>query len=89
MPLRRLPNRKGIWGKFISSYPLKSRECNFQKLYYLKSKFKDGGYSGHLEGINDAIFAMASNKNMNICGFVMRRFRESPTDINQGFDGQE
>ena len=38
---------------------------------------------------NDAIFAISSNKNMNICGFVMRRFRESPTDINQGFDGQE
>ena len=45
----------------VSSYPLKSKECNFQKFYYLKSKFNDVGYSGHLEGINDAIFAMANN----------------------------
>ena len=46
-------------------------------------------YPGIPHTNNDAIFAISSNKNMNICGFVMRRFRESPTDINQGFDGQE
>ena len=45
----------------VSTYPLKSKECNFQKFYYLKGKFKDVGYSGHLEGINDAIFAIANN----------------------------
>ena len=45
----------------VSSYPLKTKECNFQKFNYLKGKFKDVGYSGHLEGINDAIFAIANN----------------------------
>lgn len=45
----------------VSSYPLNPKECNFQKFYYLKRKFKDVGYSGHLEGINDAVFAMANN----------------------------
>jgi|TARA_R110000796_G_scaffold65289_3_gene150942 hypothetical protein len=46
-------------------------------------------YPGIPHTNNDAIFAISSNTDMNICGFVMRRFRESPTDINQGFDGQE
>ena len=46
-------------------------------------------YPGIPHTNNDAIFAMSSNRNMNICGFVMRRFRQSPTDPNQGFDGQE
>ena len=46
-------------------------------------------YPGIPHTNNDAIFAIASNKDMNICGFVMRRHRESPTDIAQGFDGQE
>jgi len=46
-------------------------------------------YPGIPHTNNDSIFSISSNKNMNICGFVMRRFRESPTDINQGFDGQE
>ena len=46
-------------------------------------------YPGIPHTNNDAIFAIASNKNMNICGFIMRRYRESPTDIAQGFDGQE
>lgn len=45
----------------VSSYPLKPNECNFQKYNFLKSKFKNVGYSGHLEGINDAIFAMAND----------------------------
>jgi hypothetical protein len=46
-------------------------------------------YPGIPHTNNDAIFAMASNKDMNICGFIMRRYRESPTDIDQGYDGQE
>ena len=46
-------------------------------------------YPGIPHTNNDAIFAMSSNRNMNICGFVMRRFRETATDPNQGFDGQE
>ena len=45
----------------VSSYPLKSKECNFEKFFYLKRKFKYVGYSGHYNGIEDAIFAIANN----------------------------
>lgn len=44
----------------VSSYPLKFNKCNFEKFFYLKEKFKSVGYSGHAEGIDDAIFALAN-----------------------------
>ncbi len=42
----------------VSSYPLESRNCNFEKFYYLKKKFGRAGYSGHFQGIEDAIYAL-------------------------------
>ena len=43
----------------VSSYPLSEENCNFKKFKYLKRKFKHVGYSGHLNGINDAIYAIS------------------------------
>ena len=45
----------------VSSYPIDSKNCNFKKFFYLKKNFKKVGYSGHFDGIEDAIFAMANN----------------------------
>ena len=59
--LSRLKNKnKLIVLHCVSSYPLKSDECNFKKFFYLKKKFKHVGYSGHYNGIEDAIFAIAN-----------------------------
>ena len=50
-------------------------------------------YPGIPHTNNDAIFAMSPNvegeSQVSICGFVMRRFRESAADVAQGFDGRE
>lgn len=43
----------------VSSYPLNIENCNFNKFEYLKSKFKNVGYSGHLQGIDDAVHAIS------------------------------
>ena len=45
----------------VSSYPLKSGDCNFEKYHYLKKMFKKVGYSGHFDGIEDAVYAIANN----------------------------
>ena len=42
----------------VSSYPLLAENCNFFKFDYLKSKFHNVGYSGHFDGIEDAIYAL-------------------------------
>ena len=42
----------------VSSYPLKSTEFNIEKFNYIKKNSKFFGYSGHLRGIEDAIFAI-------------------------------
>jgi sialic acid synthase SpsE len=44
----------------VSSYPLDAKECNFTKFFYLKKFFKKVGYSGHFDGISDAVFAIAN-----------------------------
>ena len=41
----------------VSSYPLRADDCNFYKFEYLK-KFYKVGYSGHYNGVEDAIFAI-------------------------------
>ena len=46
-------------------------------------------YPGIPHTNRDSLFAVASNKNMSISGFVMRRFPEVARDPAQGFDGQE
>jgi N,N'-diacetyllegionaminate synthase len=42
----------------VSSYPLKTKDCNFQKFKYIKSKLNKVGYSGHLQGIEDSVYAL-------------------------------
>jgi N,N'-diacetyllegionaminate synthase len=42
----------------VSAYPLKAENCNFSKFNYLKKIYKHIGYSGHYEGIEDAVFAI-------------------------------
>jgi N,N'-diacetyllegionaminate synthase len=44
----------------VSSYPLNYKNFNSEKYFYLKSKFKKVGYSGHCMGVEDAIFALSN-----------------------------
>jgi len=53
-------NKKLVVLHCVSSYPLKPEKCNFEKYFYLKKHFSKVGYSGHLEGIEDANFAIAN-----------------------------
>ena len=43
----------------VSSYPLNYENINFEKFHYIKKQFNNVGYSGHAEGIEDAIYALA------------------------------
>ena len=45
----------------VSSYPLKSENCNFEKFDYIKKKLGKVGYSGHYNGIEDAVYAISKN----------------------------
>jgi len=45
----------------VSSYPLISKNCNFKKFDYLKKFSNKVGYSGHYQGIDDALFAIEKN----------------------------
>ena len=45
----------------VSSYPLKSENCNFEKFDYLKKNFESVGYSGHYQGIEDSVYALFNN----------------------------
>lgn len=51
-------NNKLIVLHCVSSYPLQAKNCNFSKFHYLKKIFKNVGYSGHYEGIEDGIYAI-------------------------------
>ncbi len=42
----------------VSSYPLLAENCNFEKFDYLKKNFKNVGYSGHYQGIEDSVYAL-------------------------------
>lgn len=53
-------NNKLIVLHCVSAYPLKPEDCNFKKFHYLKKIFKNVGYSGHMYGIEDAIYALAN-----------------------------
>lgn len=44
----------------VSSYPLKLENFNIGKFLYLKKNFKNLGYSGHYDGIDDALFAISN-----------------------------
>tara|TARA_B100001093_G_C26855023_1_gene1026998 strand:+ start:4479 stop:5273 length:795 start_codon:yes stop_codon:yes gene_type:complete len=54
-------NKKFIPLHCVSSYPLKLSNANFEKFFMLQKKFKKVGYSGHYQGIDDAIFAISQN----------------------------
>ena len=45
----------------VSSYPLVSKNCNFVKFDFLKKFSSRVGYSGHYQGIDDALFAIEKN----------------------------
>ena len=51
-------NKKVIPMHCVSSYPLKAKDCNFYKFQYLKRFYKQVGYSGHYQGIEDALYAI-------------------------------
>lgn len=51
-------NKRIIPMHCVSSYPLKAEDCNFYKFEYLKKFYKKVGYSGHYDGVEDAIFAI-------------------------------
>ena len=51
--------KKAILLHCVSSYPLTAENCNFQKFDYLKEKFFNTGYSGHMQGIDDALLALS------------------------------
>ncbi len=53
-------NNKLIVLHCVSAYPLKPEDCNFRKFHYLKNVFKNVGYSGHMHGIGDAVYALAN-----------------------------
>ena len=50
---------KAILMHCVSSYPLEAKNANFVKFNYLKKKFKNIGYSGHLSSIDDALLAIS------------------------------
>tara|TARA_B100000989_G_scaffold285589_1_gene253444 strand:+ start:25466 stop:26290 length:825 start_codon:yes stop_codon:yes gene_type:complete len=56
--------KKAILLHCVSSYPLEPENCNFEKFDYLKRKFDNIGYSGHMQGINDALFALSKGASL-------------------------
>ena len=74
-------------------------DLEFQRRIVTTLKSKVGlqlVYPGIPHTNNDTLIAEASGNpaftpatNIVVCGFVMRRFRETTTDPSQGFDGQE
>jgi len=72
-------NPKVIILHCVSAYPLKAENCNFSKFYYLKKIFKKIGYSGHYQGVEDAIFAITNG------AFVI----EKHFTIDNNLDGRD
>ena len=66
-------NNKLIILHCVSSYPLESKDCNFKKFYYLKFFFNKVGYSGHLDGIEDAVYAIANDAVLVEKHFTLKR----------------
>tara|TARA_B100000214_G_scaffold375602_1_gene363200 strand:- start:2021 stop:2839 length:819 start_codon:yes stop_codon:yes gene_type:complete len=63
----------------VSSYPLSEENCNFEKFNFLKKKFRQVGYSGHLKGITDAMYAISQ-------GSVLT---EKHFTIDRGLEGRD
>ena len=51
--------KKAIVLHCVSSYPLIAKNCNFDKFEYLKKELGKVGYSGHYDGVEDAIYAIS------------------------------
>jgi len=54
----KIPNDKVIFMHCVSSYPCSSDIINMPKLLKLKEEFGNIGYSGHLQGVEDAFAAI-------------------------------
>ena len=63
----------------VSSYPLDYNDFNIEKFFYIKKNFKNFGYSGHCEGIDDALFALS-----NGAVFIEKHFT-----VNQSLSGRD
>ena len=55
---KKIYKKKTILLHCVSSYPLEAKNCNFFKFNYLKKKLDNVGYSGHYDGIEDAVYAL-------------------------------
>lgn len=53
-------NKNIILMHCVSSYPCPAKNVNFPKMLSMRKKIKNIGYSGHFEGINDALIAIAN-----------------------------
>ncbi len=59
--IKKINIKNVIFMHCVSSYPLQRENVNFPKFFTMKKKLKDIGYSGHLPGVDDAIFAIAND----------------------------
>ena len=71
--------KKAILLHCVSSYPLNPEDCNFEKFDYIKKKFDNSGYSGHMSGIDDALLALSKGAT-----FVEKHFT-----INNNLPGRD
>ena len=44
----------------VSSYPMNLKDFNLGKFNFIKNNFKNYGYSGHYDGVEDAYFAISN-----------------------------
>ena len=59
--LKKFKNYKNLYVLHcVSSYPLNYEDFNSEKFFYIKKNFENFGYSGHCEGIDDALFALSN-----------------------------
>ena len=76
---KNINNKKVHFLHCVSSYPLDRKYVNFHKYFKLKKILKQVGYSGHLQGIDDALFAISNNAN-----FVEKHFT-----VDQSLPGRD
>ena len=71
--------KKAILMHCVSSYPLEKQNINFPKFYKLRKLSKNIGYSGHFNGIDDAVIAISLG-----ASFVEKHFT-----INKNLPGRD
>ena len=78
--LKKFKERKNLYVLHcVSSYPLNYDDFNSEKFFYIKNNFDNFGYSGHCEGIEDALFALSHGA----------KFIEKHFTTNQELDGRD